>query len=339
MHRNGFNPHPSLHQDATPCQPLTFWRFNPHPSLHQDATSRRRGVSNLLVSILILPYIRMRRYSPSPRCGGWRDAVLFQSSSFPTSGCDSLRVARLTRFQSSSFPTSGCDIAPSGRHLCIAHTCSTFQSSSFPTSGCDDRAARSSETVLPGFNPHPSLHQDATRCVETTVGWAITCRCFNPHPSLHQDATRPGVALPIFMRFNPHPSLHQDATGARSVPVLPDGFNPHPSLHQDATLSSSTLTASVCRFQSSSFPTSGCDAKITASVPKEPVGYEFQSSSFPTSGCDVRPSCPQIGRSGFNPHPSLHQDATRVHVASYPHCVSILILPYIRMRRAVAASA
>jgi hypothetical protein len=87
-----------------------------------------------IVSILILPYIRLRRVLPSNSVVFIPHPSLHQDATHP--GCG--RVKQLfgkTEFQSSSFPTSGCDTCTSGPVWYFGQP--VFQSSSFPTSGCD----------------------------------------------------------------------------------------------------------------------------------------------------------------------------------------------------------
>jgi hypothetical protein len=322
--------------------------FNPHPSLHQDATrSRSQGGRHrwTSVSILILPYIRMRRpraAAPISRLG----TIEFQSSSFPTSGCDQRDNAPSDNGETSFNPHPSLHQAATLQLQGATASAYTFQSSSFPTSGCDDTAAGHyadkwdvSILILPYirmrrfkrrpqrasygcFNPHPSLHQDATGALLRVVGSSMFQS--SSFPTSGCDHTEfETVAIPVSIlilpyirmrlaalsapgitRFNPHPSLHQDATELEDRGTCNWRFNPHPSLHQDAT-SPTWFSAGHPHL-----PTR-CDR----------TRLPFQSSSFPTSGCASAP-CRSIL--------PLHQERRcRLGWAN----VSILILPYIRMRR------
>jgi hypothetical protein len=223
------------------------------PTSGCDPVSALPSMAVTAVSILILPYIRMRRLERvshmSAICGRVSILILPYIRMRPSQRCSFLHRWLLV-FQSSSFPTSGCD----------------------EDGGLDSPAP----AIRRCFNPHPSLHQDATRTASRTAGHARStavsililpyirmrrrctlqnrARCrsrgFNPHPSLHQDATIvvgvTVIAHRVSILILPYIRI---ATTSVSILILPyirmrrpsgcgweDGFNPHPSLHQDATV-------------------------------------------------------------------------------------------------------
>ena len=107
-----FNPHPAQGPDATRAPSsmrVGIGCFNPHPALGPDATLHAEGVGDgFSVSILIRPKGRMQPHSTP--C--YRSSILFQSSSGPRAGCNSLASAyqlSLYPFQSSSGPRAGCN--------------------------------------------------------------------------------------------------------------------------------------------------------------------------------------------------------------------------------------
>ena len=159
-----FNPHPALRPDAARCLQITTLAttsFNPHPALRPDAAECQ----------------------PCPTA----EALLFQSSSGPSTGCcwasSPPPNPRKPAFQSSSGPSTGCCVLVGDEvaHIDVVSILIRPFDRMLPAQGARHPAAYRPVSILirpfdrmlrgggpghpdhqpPRFNPHPALRPDA----------------------------------------------------------------------------------------------------------------------------------------------------------------------------------
>ena len=127
-------------------------------------------------------------------------------------------------------------------------------------------------------------------------------------------------------RFNPHPTRRLDATCRVAALFLHHyRFNPHPTRRLDATLCASR-SRDIHRVSILIQPEGWMQRPRPRRKRNEEI--RFQSSSNPKVGCNAKGNSRMFSSMRFNPHPTRRLDATSVIPPALSNIiVSILIQP------------